>query len=96
MKIQSIFFETKLFDLKQKSNESLTIYYKRIINMMQRIDIRNRSIIISIVVDTLSLLESTMLNIILKAFIRDLSNQKIKKKIIKNMIAANKSLRFIY
>ena len=63
---------------------------------MQRIDVKNRSITISIVVDTLSLLESTMLNIILKAFIRDLSNQKIKKKIIKNMIAANKSLRFIY
>ena len=96
VKTQSIFFATKLFDLKQKSNESLTIYYKRIINMMQRIDIRNRSITISIVVDTLSLLESTMLNIILKAFIRDLSNQKIKKKIIKNMTATNKSLRFIY
>ena len=37
-----------------------------------------------------------MLNIILKTFIRDLSNQKIKKKIIKNMTTANKSLRFIY
>ena len=41
------------------------------------------------------LLESTMLDTILRFFIRDIDGYKIRKKIIREMIIINRSLRFV-
>ena len=87
-------FDVKLVELRQRDDESLADYYKRVIDLMQRIDAKNKFAFV--VAFTFTLFEFAMLNIILRAFIRDLLNSKIKKKITKDMISSNRSLRTIY
>jgi beta-glucosidase/6-phospho-beta-glucosidase/beta-galactosidase len=62
---------------------------------MQRIDARNRS---SSHVDEfiLSFLESIMLDIILRAFIRELFDSKIRREATREMISLDRSLKIIY
>ena len=43
-----------------------------------------------------SLLESTILDIILRSFIRDINDHEIRKKVTRNIIIINRSLRFVY
>ena len=88
----SIFFDVKLFELRQRSDELLITYFKRVINLMQRIDVKNRFIMSR---SSLILLKSTMLNINLKTFIRGLTNNEIKKKITRDMISSTRSLQII-
>ena len=87
-------FDVELVELRQRDDEFLTDYYKRIIDLMQRINAKNKFVFAAAII--LILLEFAMLNIILRAFIRDLLNFEIRKKIIKNMISSNRSLRTIY
>ena len=96
IKVQLTFFDVKLNELRQKSNESLIAYYKRIINLMYRVEIKNRSIFTSIDINIFSLLKFAILNTILRVFIKKLLNSKIRKKATRNIINLNKSLRSIY
>ena len=41
-KLCSVNFNSELQNLKQKSNESLIVYYKRIFDMMQRMNVKNK------------------------------------------------------
>ena len=63
-------------------------------NLINRVKVKNRPII------TLSnvfiLLESAMLNIIFRAFIRGLNDYKIHKKITRDITLTNRSLYIIY
>ena len=78
IEVQSIFFDNELANLRQKPDEPLNTYYKRVTNLMQRVDAKDRPI--NSAVDSLILLESTILNTIFRAFIRELSNTEVKKK----------------
>ena len=94
VEIISVSFDVKLTELRQRDDEFLADYYKRIISLMQRIDAKNKFVFAATII--LILLESVMLNIILRAFIKNLFDSKIRKKVIKNMISSNRSLRTIY
>lgn len=59
--------------------------------MITRVEIKNR-----FVINVFDLLESAMLNIILKVFIRELNDNKFRKKITREIITFNKSLKLIY
>ena len=74
VKIISMSFDVELAELRQRDDESLHAYYKRVINLMQRVEVKNRTLIV-----TLTLLESTMLDIILRVFIKNLVNTKVRK-----------------
>ncbi len=95
VKVILVSIDVELFELKQKSNETLTSYYKRVTSLMQRIDVKNRS---NSHVDefVLSFLESIMLDIILRTFTRELFNSKIRRKAIREMISSDRSLKIIY
>ena len=60
---------------------------------MQRVDAKNRSSIVDFV---LILLKSIMLNIILRVFIKDLTNIEVRKKVTRDMTFTNRSLKTIY
>ena len=60
---------------------------------MQRVEIKNRSFSDIIF---LTLLESVMLNIILRVFIKKMSDFVIQKETIRIMTSQNKSLRSVY
>ena len=51
---------------------------------------------IAMFVAAFSLLESTILDIILRSFIRDINDHEIRKKVTRNIIIINRSLRFVY
>jgi hypothetical protein len=90
-----ISIDVKLTELRQKSNETLVFYYKRVTELMQRVDARDRS---NLHADEfiLSSLKSVMLNTILRAFIRELSDSEIRREAIRDMISSNRSLKTIY
>jgi hypothetical protein len=71
--------DVKLTELRQKQDETLTAYYKKIIDLMQRIKIKNRSIFQDITSSLFSF-ESAMLNIILRTFIRELFEFEIRRE----------------
>ncbi len=58
---------------------------------MQRIKEKDRFSII-----VLFTLKSTMFNIIIRAFVRDLANANVKLKITRTIIIINRSLRITY
>lgn len=80
-----VFFDFKLLKLRQKFDEFLTIYYKRVFNLMQRIDIKNRLFLVSAIVD-LSTLKLVILIIILRAFVRDIFDYEVRKKVTRGLI----------
>jgi len=61
---------------------------------MQCVEVKDKSTFNSFTI--LTLLKSAMLNIILRAFIKKISNHIIQREVIRNMIATDKSLKFIY
>ncbi len=95
VEIMLISIDVKLTELRQKSNETLVFYYKRVTELMQRVDARDRS---NLHADEfiLSSLKSVMLNTILRAFIRELSDSEIRREAIRDMISSNRSLKTIY
>ncbi len=99
VKVVSIFIDVKLAELKQKSKKTLVSYYKRMTELMQRIDVRDRSSSDSnshADEFTLSSLKSVMLNIILRAFIRELFDSEIRRETTRDMISSDRSFRTIY
>jgi hypothetical protein len=90
-----ISIDVKLTELRQKSDETLVSYYKRVTELMQRVDARDRS---NSHADEfiLSSLKSVMLNTILRAFIRELFDSEIRREAIRDMISSNRFLKTIY
>ncbi len=95
VEIVFISIDVKLTELRQKSDETLISYYKRVTELMQRVDARDRS---NPHADEfiLSFLKSVMLNTILRAFIRELFDSEIRREAIRDMISSNRSLKTIY
>ncbi len=94
IEISFISFNVELFKLQQCSDEALIIFYKRVTNLMQHVKAKDKSTFNSFTI--LTLLKSAMLNIILRAFIKKISNHIIQRKVIKSMTATDKSLKSIY
>jgi len=61
---------------------------------MQRVEAKDKSTFNSFTIFTL--LKLTMLNIILRAFIKRISNHIVQRKITRSMTATDKLLKFIY
>jgi len=61
---------------------------------MQHVKAKDKSVFSSFI--TFTLLKSVMLDIILRAFIKRISNHIVQREVIRNMIATDKSLKFIY
>ena len=75
----SISFNVKLKSFFQRFNEFLFAYYKRVVILMQKVNAKNKSLLN---ITILNFLKTIMLNIILKAFIKELLNHAIQRKII--------------
>ncbi len=88
MKFTSLSFDTELSEIRQKSNEIIIVYYKRFLTFMLRVDAKDRSAI-----EALSLLKSAILDVIMKTFVRELHDDDVRKKTIRELIAADRSLR---
>ncbi len=89
--------DVELAELKQKSDETLASYYKKITSLMQRVDARDRPSPISHAEGSaLSSLKSAMLDTILRAFIRDLIDPEIRREATRDMTSPNRSLKTIY
>lgn len=88
MKLSAISFHTELKEFRQKSDETINIYYKRFLILMTRDKIRNRSI-----VNNLSILKISTLEIILKSFALRLFDENMRKKTICDFIVSNKFFR---
>lgn len=86
VEIEDLFisFEIKLVELYQRLNELLLIYYKIIYNLIKDVSVKDRLISTSVFFEFNSL-KSIFLNIILRAFIRDLIDFEIRKKVIKSI-----------
>ena len=91
VKSSTINFHTELGEFRQKTNESINAYYKRMLNFMSRVAARDRS-----VVERLSLLKETTLGEIIKTFVRELHDGDVKKKIIRGLIIFDRSLRELF
>jgi hypothetical protein len=88
-----IFIDVELSKLKQKTDEFLISYYKRVSELMQRAETRDRQFTRNPI---LSSLKFTMLDTILRAFIRELFDLEIRKKATREMILGDRFLRMIY
>ena len=91
----SILFNIKLVELHQRADKFLSIYYKRVIDLISRIEAKDRSPSISSAI-FFTLLKLAILDIILRAFIRELNNLSIRQKATREIIFANRLLRNIY
>jgi len=93
IKIFLISFDVKLFKLRQCSDEALVIFYKRVTSLMQRVEAKDKSAFSSFII--LTLLKSAMLNIILRAFIKKISNHIVQREVMRDMIATDRLLKSI-
>ena len=94
-----ILFYTEISELKQNKNEFLLIYYKKIVIMMKKVNVRDqeRSVLSDQSTSNfLNNLESAMLNIILETFIQEIADKEIKQTVIKHIMTADRSLLEIY
>ena len=69
-------------------------YYKRIYNFIKFLNVKNKSISTFTII--LFLFESTMLDIILRFFIRNIDDYNIRKEVTRDMVIINRFLRFVY
>ena len=95
IEVSLISFNTKLLELKQY-NESLIAYYKRLTILIQHIKARDRPSKITEVIPTLSMLEAAILESIMKAFLRGLSDPDVRREAIRGLASPNRSLLGIY
>lgn len=90
--LSTINFDFELNKLQQQPAESISSYYNRTISLMSTVGARDRLADNS----TLSPLESAILDIIMKAFIKGLANDEIKRDVIKGISIDHRSLRELY
>jgi hypothetical protein len=93
VEIVSVFIDVELVKLKQKSDEILISYYKRMTSFMQGIDVCDCSHISEFI---LLSLESIMLDTTLRAFIRELIDSEIRRESTRDMISRDRFLKTIY
>ncbi len=87
IEISFISFNVKLFKLRQRFDKALVIFYKRVTSLMQHVKAKDKSTFSSFTIFTL--LKSAMLNTILRAFIKRISNHIVQRKVTRNMIVRN-------
>ena len=80
--------------LHQGSEELLPTYYRTVRVLMQRLGARDRQT--SAVSPQLSLLESSMLDIIILAFVTGLNDQDVKLKAVAGLVGVDRSLQNTY
>ena len=84
-------FDIELAELHQRTDEPLATYCKRVTNIMQRVGAKDRP-----TSGTLTLLESAILDTILRAFIRGLTDIEVRREATRGMASSDRSLRSIY
>ncbi len=88
-------FEVELAELHQRPNEALSAYYKRVSALMKGVGAKDRPASTP-ASPGLSPLESAFLDTVLRAFIRGLTDQEIRKEATRGMAQADRSLLGIY
>ena len=84
-------FNVELAELQQRTDEPLSSYYKRVTGLMQRVGAKDRTAGIR-----LSLLESAMLDNIMRAFIKGMADHTIRQEAARSMVSTDRLLRNIY
>lgn len=90
VEISVVSFNLEFSKLHQRQDVTIISYYKRVCSLRLRIGARNRP---SDSENELSLLESATLDIILKAFVKDLADENVKKDTIRGLSTNDRSLR---
>jgi hypothetical protein len=93
LEISPVSFDVELNDLRQRPDESLLAYYKRVLCMMQRVGAKDRP---TANAGVLSLLESAMLDTILRAFIKGIADEDVRRDSTKMLASSERSLRGVY
>ena len=93
--VSSVSFDTELSELKQH-DESLAAYYKRLTVLMQHVGARDRPYQPTDANPPLSLLEAAMLESIMKAFLRGLSDPDVRREATRGLATPDRSLQGIY
>ncbi len=93
--VSSISFDTELSELKQH-DESLAAYYKRLTVLMQHVGARDRPSPPTDANPPLSMLEAAMLESIMKAFLRGLSDPDVRREATRGLASPERSLLGVY
>ena len=93
-KINQINFDSELQNFRQRENEFLLTYYKRILFMMQRIEVKNKSTSEPNIL--LNFLKIVMFDFIIKIFIRKLIDDQVKLNFTKMLIFSERFFREMY
>ena len=94
VEVVTVPIDVELSGLKQRTDESLASYYKRVTGLMQRAGARDRAAPPGNL--PLSPLESTFLDIILRAFIKGIIDPEVRKEATRGMASVDRSLKTIY
>ena len=89
-------FESELEELHQRAEETLAAYYKRVVTLMGRVNARDRPTSAAIDATPLTLMESAVLEMVMKAFVRGLHDEDIQLRATEGLATADKSLRGVY
>ena len=87
-----ISFDAELIKLRQKPEDTLNTYYSRALNLIQKYGARDRSATLKV----LSLAESSLLDTVLRQWVKGLYDSKIKQKAAEGMAPSDRSLRKVY
>ena len=88
--LPTVSFDIELSELKQRPDEPISSYYKRFTALMLRVGARDRP---AAGLAVLSLLESATLDVIMKAFIKGLFDDEVRKDTIRGLTTTGRSLR---
>lgn len=91
VEVTPIPFNVELAELQQRTDEPLSSYYKRVTSLMQRVSAKDRA-----TGTRLSLLESAMLDSIIRAFVKGITDHTIRQEAARSIASNDKSLRNIY
>lgn len=80
----TIIFHIAFGDFRQKFNESINVYHKKLLNLIFKMTVKNRSI-----TEKLSLLKKSTLKKITNAFVKDLHDENVRRKTIRDFIIFN-------
>lgn len=94
VEVSPIPFDAELAELHQRPDEALSSFYKRVTSLMQRVGAKDRPAPNSST--TLTLLESAMLDTILRAFLKGIRDHAVRREATRGMAAADRSLKSVY
>lgn len=95
IEVSPIPFEVELAELHQRPEEPLSAYYKRVCGLMKGVGAKDRPASTP-ASPGLNPMESAFLDTVLRAFIRGLNDQEIRKEATRGMAQADRSLLGIY